>query len=752
MKRKALSKLILLFAVPLIMSGCNNKKEEPITNTDESTIIKNATNTDEYIKKEDYKSLAYAYIYNIRKGLTSYESETNGTVKARVLFFDYNIKYNTITYKRGDAFYSKDDSKSTLLNVTNEFYMVDNEKILVSRDMKKYDVYTLEDYHKISYSPDQYQIMGYVFNDESILKAELVSNTNELVKVKYTMDNNLSTNLVKVDLKCNGGLTSYPEFKNIEITLAMKKDFTPISYSIDARYTASRPVIGSTEVHQEGECLYSNVNGDITITNEDALISLLGAKPSEVVINDEEDQVKTELGKAFTNLDFKNGVNINGAITLSLLPEPSNLNIETHMLFDVTRLSKEKIYNIVNFYGKVSGDDSFNAILSLVKSFAGEQLGEYANLFDSFKSLEIVYDGNGALYLVPTNQTDAHVTVLKFKLVDIVDILLKQINVYNLVTGANDDLLSYKKINGDKEGNYKVELSLNQDKIDSIRLGLSVLLNNEKYALVKMLLGYKDFDSIKMSVDVEDNVFKSFDASFNYVKSGSGSEEDSVKTLIAVHVEAKNQTFDFESQLTAAKELYDTYTSILEPKAKFESVLNNTYVSRAYVSLLEETLKEYQALSDAQKAFLDSNIESRLQDTIKQINDIYAFLDVLYKYDLSKLDNEQILELAKAYHATSLATNLLKGEIGEDKYNVISDLSSLVNYSILDGAISKLEGDDASAWGLTEEEIKGIKLIFDIAEYETSISFDIYLKLLMAGKSISTDDLKAKINELYNNL
>ena len=752
MNKKVLSKLALLLSVPLIISGCNKKKEEPITNKDESTIIKNASNTDEFIKKEDYKSLAYAYIYKIREGLTSYESETNGTVKAKVLFFDYNIKYNTITYKRGNVFYSKDDSKSTLMNVTNEFYMVDKEKILVSRDMKKYDVYTLEDYHKISYSPDQYQIMGYIFKDESILKAELVSNTDDLVKVKYTMDNNLSTNLVKVDLKCNGGLSSYPEFKNIEITLAMKKDFTPISYSIDARYTASKPVIGSTEVHQEGECVYSNVNGNITITNEDGLISKLGAKPSDIIINNEEDQIKNDLSKAFTSLDFANGVNINGQVTLSLLPEPSNLNIETYMLFDITRLSKEKIYNIVNFYGKISGDDTFNAILSLVKSFAGDQLGEYASLFDNFKSLEAAYDGNGALYLIPTNQKDNHLAILKFKLTDIIDIVLKQINVYNLVAGSNTDLLSYKKIPSNKESDYKVELSLNDDTIASIKYGLDSFLNNEKYSMLKTLLGYKDFDSIKMSVEVENNLFKSFDASFNYLKTGGEDEADSVKTLISIHLEAKNQTFDFASKLNSSKELYEAYISTLSPKAKFESVLKNMYVSRAYLALLQETLQEYQALSDAQKAFLESDIETRLVNAIKEINDIYTFLDVLYKYDLSKLTNEQILELAKAYRLNSLNSNLLRGEIGDDKYNAISDLAGAVDYSILDGAILKIDGDDASAWGLTEEEIRGIKLIFDISEYETSISFNIYLKLLMAGKSLAADDLKAKINELYNNL
>ena len=213
--------------VPFILVGCNQKKEEPITDKEESTIIKNATSADEYLSKKDYKSIAYAYIYRIKEGLQSYESETNGTVKAKIAFINYDIKYNSVTYKNGKTFYSKDYSTSTLMNVKNEFYMVDKDKILVSRDYKNYKVFTAEDYHKISYTPDQYTIMGYVFNDQSIIKTEVLSDKGDDVSIRYTLDNELATNIVKVDLKNGGSLSSYPVFHNIEITLSMKRDFTP---------------------------------------------------------------------------------------------------------------------------------------------------------------------------------------------------------------------------------------------------------------------------------------------------------------------------------------------------------------------------------------------------------------------------------------------------------------------------------------------------------------------------------------------
>ena len=85
MKRKfLLYSLLAGLAIPLF--GCNAETNEVIENKDESTIIKDAKSVDPYLEKEDYKSIAYAYIYHIKESLNSYESETTGTVKAKVLF------------------------------------------------------------------------------------------------------------------------------------------------------------------------------------------------------------------------------------------------------------------------------------------------------------------------------------------------------------------------------------------------------------------------------------------------------------------------------------------------------------------------------------------------------------------------------------------------------------------------------------------------------------------------------------------
>ena len=749
---KNIFKCILLSSVVISLLGCGSKKEEPITNKEESTIIKNAKNTDEFINKKDYKSIAYAFIYNIKEGLESYESETNGSIKAKVAFFDYNIKYNSITYKKGNVFYSKDHSTSTFSNINNEFYMTSKDKILVSRDLKKYDVYTLEEYKKVSYTPAQYTIMGYVFNNESIIKTDVISDQGDVINIKYTLDNELSTHIVKVDMKENGDLTGYPSYKNIEITLSMKKDFTPISYSIDAIYDASRAIIGTSTVTQHGECLFSNVNGNIVIPNETSLAEKLGAKPSEIIIDNTEQAIKDELNEAFKKLDFANGVNINGNLALNLFNEPIILNIDADALFDASRLSNEKIYNIFNFNAKLEGDETFNSLVSIIKSFAGDKLGEFEPLLNNFKSLEVVYDNEGGIYLVPTNNDDAHVAILKIKVTDIVDLLLKQINVYNLVNGANNDSFIFKKTNEVDKDNYKVELTLNEETLNSLREQINTLFENEQYAMIKTLLSYQDVDSVKIVISVTNGVISGLDASLNYVKKGEN-EKGEIVSLLTAHFDIKNQSHDYAPSLAEAKTLYEAYTSVSEIKARLNYLCKNAYVNKAYLEDLDKAYEEYEALSDLQKGFVGKDYKQEIENIKNDISNILLFLETYKKYDLSNLNgNQDIYDILKAYHLNSLNQKLLTSEIGEDNYSKLSNLSQNIDYTSFDSALSKMEGGDEKAWGLNEQEIKDIKLINDIAEIETSLQTTIWLKLLMGGKNMTFEVFKAKIDALYNGL
>ena len=554
---------------------------------------------------------------------------------------------------------------------------------------------------------------------------------------------------MKVDLKNGGSLSSYPVFHNIEITLSMKRDFTPISYAINAVYDASKPIIGTARTTQQGECIFSKVNERITVPNEAFLMEQIGAQPSEIVIDEGEQTVKDELMTAVKKLDFEHGVNVNGNLTLDLMNTPLVLNIDSNLVFDINRLSGDKIYEILSLYAKLEADENFGTLVSLIKTFAGDKLGEYATILDGFKSLEAVYDADGAIYLMPVNKEDIRTTVLKIKLVDILDLVLKQVNVYNLVNGANNDLVSFKKIEGKDANNYEVEITLNPDTVASIKEKIDTFFANPDYALIKTLLGYKDFDSIKAKVSVVNGVVHTLDTSFNYIQSG---DPDVVKTFIALHLEANSQTYDFAKAIDDAKALYDLYTSTLDLKERMSELSKNVYVSKTYLDNVSKAIDEYNQLNDQQKDFVGRNLLTALENAKKDVSNIITFLNALAKYDLNNLNNQTILVLLKLYSANSLNTTLLQKEMTESDYQKIINLGDYVDYSIFDNAVSKIVGSDETTWDLNEQEIRGIKLICDIANYSSGAKTHMWVELLKSGNTIDIDVFITKINNLYNGL
>ncbi len=750
MNKKILKTLLVLVA-PISLVGCAHH-EEPITNKDESTIIKNVTNTDEYLKNKDYKSIAYTYIYNIKDGLNSYESETNGSIKAKVLFFDYNIKYWSVTHKKGSAFYSKDDSTSTLMNVQNEFYMVDRDKILVSRDLQNYDVYAMEDYKKVSYAVNQYTIMGYVFNDESIVNAELLSDNDDNVSIKYILDNDKATNLVKVDLKTTGGLSTYPTFNSIEITLSMKRDFTPISYEIHTIYEASKAVLGSSKVTQEGKCLFSKVNEDITIPNEEVLQEKLGAKPSEIIIDEEEQKIKDDLLNSLKRLDYKHGVNVAGNLKITIPSAETKLDISSNFAFDTERLATEKLFDVFSFYAKFDSDEYFGSLLTLVMNILGDKIGEVGKVLQGFHSLEAVYDGEGSIILIPTNEDGVQTMVYKLKITDLLDIILKNVNLYNLINGAKRDFANFERIDGKDENNYQVVLTLTDETKQTIKEKLNEIIESPDYGtIVKMILNYKDFDDVRATFDIVDGVIHSVDASFNYFQPGTEEEGDISTPLVSIYLEAKNETFDFDSKIQMAKETNEKYQSVQELKVRIEELLNNIYVSNGYVSKVDATLAEYRELDEVSKGFLDSSYEERLIKAKEDVLNVMEFISFIKPYDLDNLTNKEILEIAKAYKS-SLPYTLLKAELGEETVNKLSNLADLVDYSALDSNISKFVGDDEFAWELSSGDIVALKELVDIGNSYSGVQTQILFKLITGSVIMDYTTFEAKITNLYNSL
>ena len=452
------------------------------------------------------------------------------------------------------------------------------------------------------------------------------------------------------------------------------------------------------------------------------------------------------------NIDFKNGVNANGKVTLDVISSiPLELSVDANLTFDISRLSTDKIYQLLNLYAKLEGNSDFNSVISIVKTFAGDKLGKYEDLLKDFQSLEITYDGDGGIYLIPHNKDNVSTMALKIKAVDILDLLLKSVNVYSLVNGANSDLLTFNRIDGKDENTYQVEILLNEETVNTIKEKINTFLEDPNYALVKQLLNYKDFKTIDIKVSVENSVIKSLDAAFKYIAGAEG-EEETIKTLISLHLDFANKVIDYAPHMEEAKQIYEAYEATLPLKTRLEYLAANNYLSRKYLEDLEKAYQEYLALSEQQKHFIDENTVYVIDKSIKDIQAVYAFIKDLEAYDLNNLNNQVILALAKLYRSAQVNTSYLKEAIGENKYNIITNLESKVDYSVLDNAMSKIVGSDEKSWNLTVEEIKGIKLLLDIGQYESSVNTSIMMKLFMSGNYMDTNTFATKINNLYNEI
>ena len=373
-------------------------------------------------------------------------------------------------------------------------------------------------------------------------------------------------------------------------------------------------------------------------------------------------------------------------------------------------------------------------------------------MLDEFKSLDIVYDGKGNIYLIPNNQNDVTNTVLKIKLTDILDGILQKINLYNLISNSNNDLVTFKKTNIKDDKNFTIELSLNEETITNLKKSINTFLEGEYGALLKVMLGYEDFDSLNISATIKDGLLSGFDASLKYLKTAQEeNQQPTVTTLISAHLSLENKEFNYQEKITKAEEIYSTYQSILDLKSRMEALAENIYVSEGCLRKINEVLTEYEALSQQQKDFISTTVVETLQRAKENLPVVLQFIAQLNKYDLDHLDNQTILELATLYTKGNINRDLLKSEIGDETYNKLTSMDDKVDYTTFDNCISKFTSEDETTWGLTTEEIKDIKLLFDIAKIYPGVKTTMMLKLLMAGNTLSIDDLETKINNLANN-
>ena len=411
----------------------------------------------------------------------------------------------------------------------------------------------------------------------------------------------------------------------------------------------------------------------------------------------------------------------------------------------------EMLYNLFNFHATLKGNETFNGLIGIIKSFAGDKLGEYGDLIDNFAGIEVSYLGDGSFYLLPFNSSGKYYTVFKVKLVDILDLVISKLNVYKMLNDSQNDIVTFTKSNSVDEKNYSVDVVLNEDTVKSIKKGLEDFFNTTEGGMLKAMLQYADFGSLKIKLDVVDDKISKLTASFSYMKNVIDSTTSETKqeetTLANLVLETKALSYNF-ADLKKTKEISESYNKIIPLRDKMKALASTVYASNTYLKNVTDVLEEYAKLTDDEKVFFNSALVYNLENAKKNVADQLEFYKTYYKYDLNKMNNESIYELLSVYNKLKINSSLLSNEIGQDNYTKLIGLGSSVDYSKFDTIVPKIKGDNEKEWGLTSDDVKELKCIIQLAKIDSSVYNNVLLKFMVAGITLDLNTLETKLNNL----
>ncbi len=335
MKNKnKLSKLgLATLGLTLLLTSCTDTKV-PNVSAGKDTVITSMKTKIEDVK--DVKEVIFASLGKLDSYTTYSKSSTNHIVAAGGL----NKQDSTSTmYKNNDEYYTYSYSKSTWASVEHEA-LYKNDKVAYRNKKGEIKNATLSDYVAVyGVSPNKL-LSGQIFNQETILYAELASkNNDDTYTYRLVLDKDKANASLIYQTKAFGGLKSYPEFTDhTQFSITVKSDYTPISYSYTAKYKVNVAILGNTTVSEECSATFSSFNSALTIPDADKFNAAINETPTkvddiDVDIDGDNEHVST-LVNALINSDFKNGVALSGKLLINDYQLPLKLRFKA----DLTKL------------------------------------------------------------------------------------------------------------------------------------------------------------------------------------------------------------------------------------------------------------------------------------------------------------------------------------------------------------------------------------------------------------------------------
>ena len=165
------------------------------------------------------------------------------------------------------------ESHSTFVNTSHEVYFHDGSALHKDQGQDKFTLSDMNSYLG-TYGVNPYDsIEGYLIDKESLTSIEKVESTDNYSFILGLNPEKATTN-VRIQMKQFGGLDDYPSFSQIQLTLNLQDDFTPVSISLDSQYKAKKGM--DSDCHQEYTVTFSDFNQKIDIPNLASIIEEYG--------------------------------------------------------------------------------------------------------------------------------------------------------------------------------------------------------------------------------------------------------------------------------------------------------------------------------------------------------------------------------------------------------------------------------------------------------------------------------------------
>lgn len=409
MRKTHLAAILLIFVMmtAALLIACNPEVPAPAAGQD--TVVYGVKKTPD---KVDAKTAVFATLGTLDEA-QSYVSQGNGKTVAQKGYVTYTQNTQSNFVKHGDEYYNRTVSTSTFVNVMHEAFMKGNN-VATRKDEGKIVNNTAESYKAVyGVMPDKL-LSGQVFNQDTIIHAELVNQEDGKFTFEIILDKATANSLLCYQMKEFGGLNGYPTFiENTKATLIVDGKFTPISIGYESKYTISIPVLGELDCEENFLTTFGEFGKDNAIPDTDKFNAAMNSTPTVIKPDEGGEEISQEaqvVVDALLATDVKNGVSLSGIVNVGEYQLPLKINAKADV---------DGILNGENFFESIEAKFALNIGKEISATYYGGSFfvnvagDKYAFSSDLTKN-QIDFDSfDGSAFIVSQNQSKQNTYTVK---------------------------------------------------------------------------------------------------------------------------------------------------------------------------------------------------------------------------------------------------------------------------------------------------------------------------------------------------